>query len=295
MQQPIGYIQGLVDRVEDNLSEEINVIQLADSFHMSPWHFQRTFKAFAGDTLGGYIRGRRLTEAARLLQVTDLGIIDIAFRVGFNSHEAFTRSFKAYFGTSPKDFRKNTPAVLLKEKPVLSMDLVNHLENEINREPIIKTTPRQVIIGIETPIPSPFNTEVAYCENLWPSWMNLLEREHEINNHPPTAFYGITVSLSGNFTEDELNFVAGVPAANSESVPAGMVAHIFPEQQVAMFKVAVIDKETVLNTIDYIYGYWLPNSPFTRGSGSDYELFEEANGFVDPGQGSHYVIPIIAK
>ncbi len=295
MQQTVGYIQGLVDQVEDNLSEEINVIQLADSFHMSPWHFQRTFKALAGDTLGGYIRGRRLTEAARLLLTSDLGVIDIAFRVGFNSHEAFTRSFKSYFGQSPKDFRKNLPTVLLKEKPLLTMDLVDHLKNEIDRQPIIQTTPGQVIIGIETSIPSPFNTDVAYCDTLWPSWMKLLEREHEINDQLPEAFYGITVSPSGNFTEDELNFIAGVPASSSEKIPEAMVAHVFPEQQVAMFKVETIDKETVLRTIDYIYGYWLPNSPYTRGSGSDYELFKETNGFIDPGLGSHYVIPITLK
>ncbi len=294
MQQTISYIQGLVDQVEDNLSEEINVIQLADSFNMSPWHFQRTFKAFAGDTLGGYIRGRRLTEAARLLLNSDLGIIDIAFRVGFNSHEAFTRSFKAYFGQSPKNFRKNLTTVALKEKPLLTMDLIEHLQKEIDREPIIKTSQRQVVIGIETPIPSPFNTEVAYCETLWPAWEKLLEREQEINDRPPTAFYGITVSPSGTFTEDELIFIAGVPTV-SENVPENMVAHIFPQQQVAMFRVATIDKETVLRTIDYIYGYWLPNSQYTRGSGSDYELFEESNGFIDPGQGSHYVIPVVLK
>jgi len=74
-----------------------------------------------------------------------------------------------------------------------------------------------------------------------------------------------------------------------------MVAHVFPEQQVAMFKVAIIDKETVLKTIDYIYGYWLPNSPYTRGIGSDYELFEEVNGFIDLSYGSHYVLPIVLK
>src|SRR5688572_8231141 len=109
MQQTVRYIQSLVDQVEDNLSDEINIVKMADSFHVSPWHFQRLFKALAGDTLGGYIRGRRLTEAARLLLQSDLGIIDIALRVGFNSHEAFTRAFKTYFGQSPKDFRKNMP------------------------------------------------------------------------------------------------------------------------------------------------------------------------------------------
>jgi len=295
MQPTVQRIQGLVDQVEENLSDEINIVQLADSFNVSPWHFQRLFKALAGDTIGGYVRGRRLTEAARLLTRTDLGIIDIAFRVGFNSHEAFTRSFKSYFGQSPSDFRKNRPLVILNEKPLLSMDLVHHLEREIKHTPTITTTPEQIIIGLPTPIPSPFISEDAYCESLWPSWMSLLKRLDEIQDKQPPKFYGITASPSGNFTEDTLDFIAGIPVSSNTHVPSGMIAHTFPEQLVAMFDVSIIDKDTVLKTIDYIYGYWLPNSPYTRGSGSDYELFDESDGFIDPNQGSKYVIPIIAK
>ena len=295
MQPTVRHIQGLVDQVEENLSDEINIVQLASSFNLSPWHFQRLFKALAGDTLGGYVRGRRLTQAARLLTNTDLGIIDIAFRVGFNSHEAFTRSFKSYFGQSPRDFRMNRPSVILNEKPLLSMDLVRHLEHEIEHEPIITTRPEQIIMGLDTPIPSPFMTNDAYCEDLFPAWMTLLERQDEIKDKQPTVFYGITASPSGDFTEDTLNFIAGIPVASSTHVPDGMVAHMLPEQQVAMFKVAVIDKETVLRTMNYIYGYWLPNSPYTRGSGSDYELFDETRGFIDPRLGSQYVIPIVLK
>lgn len=262
---------------------------------MSPWHFQRLFKALAGDTLGGYIRGRRLTEAARLLTNTELDIIDIAFSVGFGSHEAFTRSFKAYFGQGPQDFRMNRPVVILNEKPLLSMELVRHLEKEIKHDPIIITMPEQAIVGIATSIPSPFATDEIVCESLWPSWQSLLKRQEEIQHRQSSAFYGITASPSGGFTEDTLDFIAGMPVAAAAKTPEGMVAYTFPEQLVAMFDVAVLDKDTVSKTIDYIYGYWLPNSPYTRGNGSDYELFDEYNGFINPDGGSRYVIPIVKK
>jgi AraC family transcriptional regulator len=123
--------------------------------------------------------------------------------------------------------------------------------------------------------------------------MRLLERRPEIQDTLPSTFYGVTVSPSGNFTEDTLNFVAGVPVDAVSQVPQGMVAYSFPEQLVAKFQVASIDKETVLRTIDYIYGYWLPNSPYTRGTGSDYEVFPESGGFIDPDLGSTYVVPIV--
>jgi AraC family transcriptional regulator len=295
MQPTVRYIQNLVDNIEENLSDDINIPQLAHSFDISPWHFQRLFKALAGDTLGGYIRGRRLTEAARLLMQTELAVIDIAYSVGFGSHEAFTRSFKAYFGQAPQDFRNNKPRVRLNEKPLLSPQLVHHLLEGIDQQPLIIITPKQTVIGMDTPVPSPFLSEESYCESLWPAWQTLLERQDEIKGRQAAKFYGITASASGNFTEDTLHFISGVPAASAKNVPESMVAHTFPEQLVAMFKTESIDTETALRTTNYIYGYWLPNSAYTRGDGSDYELFEETDGFIDPGLGSYYVIPIIPK
>lgn len=295
IQPTIKYTQDLVDHIENNLSEEINVIQLADSFHVSPWHFQRLFKALAGDSLGGYIRGRRLTKAAQLLRSSGLSVIDIAFRVGFNSHEVFTRAFKLYFGQSPKDFRKTEPTIILNEKPLLSMELVHHLENEITHEPIIKVIEAHHIVGVRTTVPSPFVSNDAYCDSLYSSWVNLLAHQDEIENRLPKTYYGLTVSPSGNFTEDTLDYIAGVPVASLSAVPSDMVSFSFPEQLVAMFSIASIDKDTVAQTIDYIYGYWLPNSVYSRGGGSDYELFENVTNFEDPALGSKYVIPIVKK
>jgi AraC family transcriptional regulator len=295
MQPTVQHIQSLVNHVEENLSEDLNIPQLASSLELSPWHFQRLFKALVGDTLGGYVRGRRLTEAARLLTETELGIIDIAFSVGFSSHEAFTRSFKAYFGQSPQDFRRYRPTVILNEKPLLHTSLVHHLKKTITHTPVISTIPAQAIVGIATPIPSPFATDEIICESLGPSWRVLLKRQAEIKHRQPTAFYAITVSPSGDFTEDTLDFIAGIPVTSATAIPEGMVAHIFPEQLVAIFDVAVLDPDTVLKTINYIYGYWLPNSSYTRGSGSDYELFAEYKGFINPNGGSKYVIPLARK
>jgi AraC family transcriptional regulator len=295
MQQIVRHIRGLVDTIEENLSDDINILQLARSFGISPWHFQRLFKALTGDTLGGYVRGRRLTEAVRLLTETELAVIDISYSVGFNSHEAFTRSFKSYFGQAPQDFRKNRPSVILNEKPLLDTALVRHLREEVNLEPLIVTTPQQTVVGMDTPIPSPFLAGESYCESLWPAWMTLLKRQGEIKHRQAAKFYGITASASGNFTEDALHYISGVPVASAKNIPIGMVTHAFPEQLVAMFKMESIDIETADRTMNYIYGYWLPNSPYDRGTGSDYELFEETKGFIDPGLGSHYVIPIIHK
>lgn len=101
MQKHIGMVQDLVNEIDVNIADEINVMDLAQTFGLSPWHFQRLFKALVGDSLGGYLRGRGLAIAAEMLVSTSLTFIEVAFRVGFNSHEAFTRSFKSYYKMTP--------------------------------------------------------------------------------------------------------------------------------------------------------------------------------------------------
>mgnify|MGYP000078828991 CR=1 FL=1 len=298
MQSDLKFIQNLVDQIEANLADDINIVTLAKSCHLSPWHFQRLFKSLVGDTLGAYIRGRRLTKAAQLLLNSEQGLIDIAFSVGFNSHEAFTRSFKAYFKLSPKEFRKHRPVILLNEKPLLTQDLFHHIANVVQREPVITLRKEQVIVGFSTTTPSPFIPGEGYCDLLYTSWMNLFEQHTTIADTIPETFFGLSISSSGNFTEDTVDYIAGVPVTSLNKVPDGMVAHTFPEQWVALFKIATVDKDTVAKTMDYIYGYWLPNSAYLRGHGNDYELFEEVKGihsFEDANLQSYYVIPVVLK
>lgn len=289
------HIRDLVDRIEANLAEEVNILGLADSFVMSPWHFQRSFKSIVGDTLGGYIRGRRLTKAADLLLNTDQGIIDIAFSVGFGSHEAFTRSFKSTFQVSPKVFRKNKPSVLLKEKPLLTAELYEHLVKGIEQTPIFVHQPQRYLVGFEATVPSPFISNENYCEILYSSWMTLLERQKEISHRIEGQYYGLVVSPSGQFLEESLTYIAGAGTSKVQDPPPGMVSYSFPEQLVAMFEVFAGTEDNVEKTVDYIYGYWFPNSEYTRGNGNDYELFENVISFEDPDLRSKYVVPIELK
>lgn len=289
------HIQELIDHIEEHLADEINVIGLASSFSVSPWHFQRTFKSLVGDTLGGYIRGRRLSRAAELLLATDRTIIDVAFSVGFSSHEAFSRSFKAYFNCGPKAFRSTKPQVSLEEKPLLTGELYQHLADGMQKEACIRFEPAKTIIGYDAAIPSPFTSEEDYCDLLYEPWTRLLKREHDVNTLSPGSYFGLMLSPSGNFTEEKLRYLAGIPVMPGGKIPSDMTVYEFPAQQVAMFDIYAGTQDSLARTVDYIYGYWLPNSPFNRGDGNDYEWFETVTSFEDPDLTSKYVMPVKEK
>ncbi len=67
--------------------------------HFSPFHFHRLFAAWTGETLGDYLRRRRVEQAAlRLRSQPRLSVLEAALGVGFGSGEAFARAFRQHFG-----------------------------------------------------------------------------------------------------------------------------------------------------------------------------------------------------
>ncbi|GLQ76194.1 helix-turn-helix domain-containing protein [Vibrio penaeicida] len=295
MSHLISQLQELVEHIESHLDEDIDIALLAKRFSMSPWHFQRMFKGLIGDTLGGYIRGRKLTRAAQQLIHTELGIIDIALNVGFGSHEAFTRSFKHYFSITPKQFRQQSPVVNLREKPVLTQSLFSHLNNGMKLEPQIIHQPELLLVGFETTIPSPFTFEESFCDLLEAPWMQLLGRREELKHAKDDTYYGLTISPSGTFLEDEVTYLSAMEVSDRQLIPSDMKTHRLPQQEIAVFEVEEVSEDSVGKTMDYIYGYWLPNSEYERGTGQDYELFENLKNFTLPEMKSKYIIPIRSK
>jgi AraC family transcriptional regulator len=91
--------------VQANLSEDLSLEQVAQRAELSPFHFHRLFHDTIGETLKQYTQRLRLERAAYHLKIQDTTILDIAFNLGFNSHEAFTRAFKRWFGVTPRQFR----------------------------------------------------------------------------------------------------------------------------------------------------------------------------------------------
>src|SRR6201993_1561952 len=68
-------------------------------------HLARAFGVLTGQSLMRYVRGRRLTEAARSLAAGEPDILKVALEAGYGSHEAFTRAFREQFQVTPEDFR----------------------------------------------------------------------------------------------------------------------------------------------------------------------------------------------
>ena len=94
-------MNSVLDYIEDNLDGEINDNKIAALSASSKGMFQRIFAVITDMTLSEYIRKRRLTQAASDILYTDMKIIDIAVKYGYNSATAFSAAFKNFHGITP--------------------------------------------------------------------------------------------------------------------------------------------------------------------------------------------------
>ena len=104
-------MNALLDHIDRNLDQTLELASLAERVHFSPFHFHRVFAAWMGETLGDYLRRRRLDVAALMLAAPphESTVLQIALAVGFGSSEAFSRAFKLRFAQTPSAWRADSP------------------------------------------------------------------------------------------------------------------------------------------------------------------------------------------
>jgi AraC family transcriptional regulator len=96
----------VVEHIDRHLDEPLELETLAAVANFSPFHFHRLFSAWMGETLGDYLRRRRLELGAqRLVSQPAVPVLHVALSVGFGSTEAFARAFKTRFGVTPSSWR----------------------------------------------------------------------------------------------------------------------------------------------------------------------------------------------
>lgn len=92
--------------IQAHLDEDLPLERLADAVQQSPFHFHRVFRSVTGETLKSYVERLRLERAAHQLMIQEARVVDLAFGLGYRSHETFSRAFRRRFGVSPRDYRR---------------------------------------------------------------------------------------------------------------------------------------------------------------------------------------------
>ncbi|WP_298480902.1 AraC family transcriptional regulator [uncultured Maribacter sp.] len=98
--------------VKNNFKEDIPLNQIADMVSMTVPSFCRYFKKITNKTFTQFVNEYRLVHASKLLAEKPLSITEVCFECGFNNFSHFNKSFKAFTGQNPSEYRNQLKTIL---------------------------------------------------------------------------------------------------------------------------------------------------------------------------------------
>lgn len=284
-------LQKSINYIESNLKSNIELEQISKVAGYSLPHFYRVFSAIVGCPVKEYVRKRRLSNAMFDIVTSKKSITEIAFEYGFESHEAFTRSFKLAYGAPPSRFRKAQVEPALYEK--INLLSKNNEDGVIILKPEIICKDEILLLGIARKINQSENIKFSLLSKVQKEFMEMVNTiENRVNKELYYAAYDYTPEDISK-EDDEVNYTYFycVEVSEYKNIAFDMVKKILPQA-----KYAVFNYDTMNNTLngeslsqpvyDYIDGVWLPNSGFELAETSDYEVINENENCI------HYYISI---
>lgn len=258
--------------IETNLYEPLTVESVANAVSYSYYHFHRYFQAVMGETIGNYIRSRRLTQAASELIYSNKKILDIAISLYFESAESFTRAFRKRYGITPTEYRKNGVDRLIGCHQPIEINKIAELDYS-NLSPEIVMLEPKYIAGFRFCMSIENNNTI----NMWEKLNAQLVKQNYIsmnNNRYSIYETGDTCSQNTFNKNSEATLFIGIETTPDNHVPKGMKLKEISGGKYSKF----IHKGTVENliyTYYYIWGIWLPNSNFQLDDRDDLECYTE--------------------
>lgn len=241
-----GWNEGISDAVayiEDHLTEELDIDQIAARAHVSSFYFQKIFHVLCGFTLGEYIRSRRLTLAAQELCSTDIRVIDAALKYGYDSPDSFARAFQKFHGISPSAAKSQGQSLnsFAPLKIKLTLEGGSMLEYKIVHKEQFTVMGRS----------RRFCTETSYQEipKFWKEHLNSPDAKIVC------GMYGVCIDVDGK----DFNYLIADNYLPWNEVPDGYETRVIPAGTWAVFPCRGPLPEVLQQVNTKIWSEWLPS------------------------------------
>ena len=105
-QTPSKLALDVANYVQHHISDAVSAEDIARALYISRPYLSKKFKEETGESLTNYIRKEKTEEAKRLLRYSDKSLTAIGSYLGFSSPSHFSRVFRTYAGSSPREYRE---------------------------------------------------------------------------------------------------------------------------------------------------------------------------------------------
>lgn len=271
----MDFIQGLqkaIEFMEENMLEPITYADVAGQLYMSSYHFHRIFSMVTGITANEYIRNRRLSMAGQEISMSNIKVIDIALKYGYNSPESFTKAFSRFHGVTPNAARKSGVKLKSFNRLIIKIKLEGGTIMDYRIE---KKEPFKLLAKVQK-----FRNEIISEEGnkeiseFWDESKNngtidkLIEKSQK-----EQIFYGLCSPISKE--SKYFDYGIGVGYDGSED-PEGFAIWEVKPTLWAVFKCETV--EEIGEVWEKIFTEFLPGSDYNMLDDTDFELYDDKSG-----------------
>lgn len=263
----------LINYIENNLDKDIDSKKMSQILCVNEYTMYRIFTFLTGMTLTEYIRKRRLSMAAIELQNSNIKIIDLAIKYGYENSESFSRSFYKFHGIKPSKVKKEKQYI--KNFPPYSFANIR-TNKELHYK--IEEHDKIELYGIPKKCYLPEIKKIA--PEFWKELSKDATYEHILNDY---TSYGVIEY--DEFFPKSIN--ANYYVASKEYMPHSKKI-IIPSSTCAVFKIDEISGDFFYNFSHNAYRNWIPYSGYNIRNIPELEVY---NG---PGH-TEWWLPIESK
>jgi len=246
--------------MESHYARDITLDEIADVVGVTRFHLCRVFRLVTGRSPLGYVRERRLSEAARQLASGAPNILEVALDACYASHEAFTRAFRDRFSSTPEAVRAHGNLSELNLMEPLRMNTIESTHIEVTR---LQEGRSLRIAGLTEHYTADKSAAIPS------QWQRFSPYIGHIAGQTGAEAYGIIF-----FHENgEMDYTAGVEVRSTAKISPPLTVVDVPQQFYAVFthRGHVTD---IRLTCEAIWNDWFPRTEAKPTNGPMFEMYD---------------------
>lgn len=256
--------------IEENIYKDISPDDIAKTAYSSKFNFLRSFYMLTGMTLGEYVRQRRLSLAAKDIVSGDMRIIDIAYKYGYETPEAFSKAFKKLHNISPSEARKE--GINLKAIPPISFQITVKGEKRMDYRIIKKEGFKIVGVSKKFTTKNGENLKMIpkfWCEVCGNGIFDKIEKSSK-----DLSTLGVCYHFCND--QEEFRYMIGIEGEKIEGLENFETINV-PSLTWAVFESIGPTPDAIQKVWKGIFSEWFPATKYEHADGPEIEVYPEGN------------------
>ncbi len=279
-------MKNALDYLEENMQGELDIEQAAKVAFSSAFHFQRMFHMLTGITVAEYVRRRRLTLAAQELAASDIRVLEVALKYGYESPEAFSKAFRKVQGISPSAARE--AGTELRAYPRISFHLSLKGDKDMNYKIIEKSCFK--VFGKGKKVSTKNGENLLQIPKFWQE-CDAAGFTDSLVKVEGGELFGICMN---DYENEYFTYLIAREKTKDILLPEGTEEFTIPAATWAVFESTGPMPGAIQKVWERIYSEWFPSTGYEQANAPQLELYPEGDSSKDDYKCEVWV-PIVKK